>query len=362
MSGSTRSGGLYYSVYGLCEGLKQVAHLQLWFGKEFGRTVEESKWKIFETKKFIKLPPYKFGYMPGLFIELLFSGTDVLHIHGVWSYNALVSSIVKMINPNKMKLVVSPRGMLDEWSVNDNSLHKRIALKTYVRWLINKADLFHALNNSEKEALLKLGISQSRIVVSANAIGELPEIPDHKNINLFTLTFLGRIHKKKGIENLLYAVKEISFQMQLLIAGWGDSEYIESLKLLCKDLEIEPRVTFLGPIYGSKKNELLNKSSAFILPSYSEGLPMAVLEALSFGLPVIITDNCNLTELKNEIFYFPISTNAGSIKNSILKVMSLKEMEYDKISHRARHIIASKYAWKSEVMKIHERYKQIIHN
>lgn len=362
MSGSTRSGGLYNSVYGLCQGLKEHIKLQVWFGKEIGRKVEEQKWEIFITKKFLKFPPNKFGYMPGLFLKLLFSKTDILHIHGVWSYNAMASSMVKIIKSNSIKLVVSPRGMLDEWSLNKNSLHKSIALKSYVKCLIHKADLFHALNESEKGTLLKLGVNQNRIMVSANAITELPKNVNNKDTRIFTLTFLGRIHEKKGIENLLYAMKEIKVDLQLLIGGWGDSEYIKSLKILCNKLEIEHKVNFLGPVFDSKKNELFHKSNAFVLPSYSEGLPMAVLEALSYGLPVILTDNCNLTELKDEIFYFPILTNSESIKNTILRVMKLKDSDYNLIANRARYIISSNYSWNSEANKIYNGYKEIISN
>jgi len=53
---------------------------------------------------------------------------------------------------------------------------------------------------------------------------------------------------------------------------------------------------FFGPAFGEEKEELLRSASAFILPSFSEGLPMSVLEAWAYGLPVVITPECNLPE------------------------------------------------------------------
>lgn len=100
-------------------------------------------------------------------------------------------------------------------------------------------------------------------------------------------TFMGELSLRKGVIDLLYAIaKTKSDNIHLFVAGSGD---LASLKDLTKKLEITDRVEFLGWVNKEKKLELLAKTDVVVLPSYAEGLPMSILEAMSLGLPVITT-------------------------------------------------------------------------
>lgn len=106
----------------------------------------------------------------------------------------------------------------------------------------------------------------------------------HEDCNF---TFMGELSERKGIHDLLNAFSQVkSENSRLLIAGNGD---IDSLKVLCDEIKILNKVEFLGWINNEQKLELLAKTDVVILPSYAEGLPMSVLEAMSVGLPVITT-------------------------------------------------------------------------
>jgi glycosyltransferase involved in cell wall biosynthesis len=106
----------------------------------------------------------------------------------------------------------------------------------------------------------------------------------HENCNF---TFMGELSERKGIHDLLNAFSQVqSSNARLLVAGNGD---VEALKSLCRELNISSNVEFLGWINNQKKLELLAKTDVVVLPSYAEGLPMSVLEAMSVGLPVITT-------------------------------------------------------------------------
>ncbi len=102
---------------------------------------------------------------------------------------------------------------------------------------------------------------------------------------------------------------------RLVIAGWDDRGHEASLKQLCRELGLPfsditagaigesfpderngASVVFAGPAFGASKRRLYEIADAFILPSHSEGLPMAVLEAWAAGLPVLMTEACNLPE------------------------------------------------------------------
>ena len=90
----------------------------------------------------------------------------------------------------------------------------------------------------------------------------------------------------------------------LVIAGWEQNHYERTLRELAGELGLcgsstpdqgagNGSVYFIGPQFGKKKAGWLRRCDAFVLPSLSEGLPMAVLEAWSFGKPVLLTDGCN---------------------------------------------------------------------
>ncbi|NJL07686.1 MAG: glycosyltransferase [Methylacidiphilales bacterium] len=83
---------------------------------------------------------------------------------------------------------------------------------------------------------------------------------------------------------------------RLVLAGWDDGGYAAGLKTLATDLGLADDVLFPGPLFGNDKAAMLAHAQAFILASYSEGLPMAVLEAWANWLPVFMTAACNLPE------------------------------------------------------------------
>lgn len=116
----------------------------------------------------------------------------------------------------------------------------------------------------------------------------VPELDISKmNHNTCNFTFMGELSQRKGIHDLLKAFSQSDHEnAQLFVAGNGD---IDDLKSRCRELKIENNVSFLGWINNTEKKELLAKTDVVILPSYAEGLPMSILEAMSVGLPVITT-------------------------------------------------------------------------
>lgn len=109
----------------------------------------------------------------------------------------------------------------------------------------------------------------------------------------FQVLFLGVLIPRKGVRDLLEAVRILREAgklggMRFVIAGSGPEE--ETLYAMTARYELEDVVTFAGWVDGGRKEALLRESQALVLPSYAEGLPVAVLEAISYGLPVIAAD------------------------------------------------------------------------
>lgn len=215
----------------------------------------------------------------------------LFHSHGLWS----VASIAVPAAAQKMGTpwVISPHGMLDSWALQNSRWKKKLASLLFERNHLSGASCFHALCQEEADAIRAYGMKQP-IAVIPNGVNLPEEVPLRGDREVRTLFFLGRLHPKKGLAELLRAWTEVKpAQWKLVIAGWDEGGHEAELRELAKDL---PEVRFAGPAFGAEKEELFRAADAFILPSFSEGLPIAVLEAWSWGLPVMMTDDCHLPE------------------------------------------------------------------
>lgn len=104
-----------------------------------------------------------------------------------------------------------------------------------------------------------------------------------------SIVFLGRLSNAKGVDDLLHAFKLVKIacpEAVLFIAGDGD---VENYKIIASDLDLSNSVIFLGWISGSEKIRVLESADVYCLPSYNEGFPMGVIEAMSIGIPVVST-------------------------------------------------------------------------
>lgn len=170
------------------------------------------------------------------------------------------------------------------------SQHTNAVVKT-----LNKCDCIIALSDSWKE-WFEQTIHHKNVVVIKNVIAP-PHI--HKVAHdRFTLLFLGRLGYRKGIYDLLDVLiahkNEFQGKLELFFGGDGD---VEQVKEIIYKNGLEEIAQYQGWVDGDKKESLLNMADAYILPSYNEGLPISVLEAMSYGLPIISTKVGGIPEI-----------------------------------------------------------------
>lgn len=225
---------------------------------------------------------------------------DLVHLHGIWGPAARAVAKVDSI-----PIVISPHGMLDPWARNRSRLKKLISRGIWEGRIFSRAAAFHALNAAEAAAIRESGYL-GRIEIIPNGI-DLPDlsslqenVPQEVAGDRKTLLFLGRLHPKKGLAELVTAWGRVSSELRakwhLKIVGWDEMGMREDLLKHAQSTGISGDILFSGPVYGEAKDAVLRQADAFILPSYSEGLPMAVLEAWSYAIPVFMTKGCNMPE------------------------------------------------------------------
>lgn len=162
--------------------------------------------------------------------------------------------------------------------------------KEWIRSVLEKADILIALSESWKEYFMSIGVPENKIVILHN-ITAYPIIKDVvKEEKKVRLLFMGEIGQRKGVFDLLRAIgthkDALANKIELRIGG---NKMEDKLNATIQEYGIEEFVKFEGFVSGEKKLELLNWASVFILPSFNEGLPISILEAMSYKMPIIST-------------------------------------------------------------------------
>lgn len=221
---------------------------------------------------------------------------------------------------------------------------------------------FIVLSKTWKEYYVKnLGLNEKQVFILPNPT-ELPsQIPLRRNVNKVKFGFFGRVGDRKGTFDLIKAFanlpKSLKENSELIIAGDGD---IKQGKNLVESLNLAEQVTFLGWIDAQTRDELLATIDVFVLPSYNEGLPMALLEAMGWGLPAIVTPVGGIPELiianKNGLLVTP-----GDIQqlSEAMKLLIEKESFRLEIGNEARKAVAC-FDVKIYCDRLNEIYAQIL--
>ena len=349
---SREAGGLFQSVRGLAKAVASANEEVRVFGiRDEQSAVDLQEWQPLSVQTF--RPRLRaWGYSKQLVPAMLEADLDILSVHGLWKYCSVASQ--RWHRQTGRPYVVHPHGMLESWAVRNAMWKKRIAALLYENQHLRQAACLRALTEAEAQSIRSYGL-RNPICVIPNGV-DLPDVREShaktQPTNRKTLLYLGRLHPKKNISNLIRAWNE-TFRSQrtsgdrwvLAIAGWDQGGYEAQLRQLTTDLGLLTSVIFLGPQFGADKSECYRACDAFILPSLSEGLPMAVLEAWSYAKPVLMTPECNLSEgfdanAARRIGKAPEEIAAG------LKV--LREMSDDdrrQMGNRGRALLTTRFSW-----------------
>lgn len=314
-----------------------------------------------------KVVPYlhsrTFGPAPGLQAAIDASGANIVHLHGLWIRS--VSVAARRWKTSQAKhLVLSPHGMLDPWALANSHWKKRLALTAFEWKTLKAADCLHALNAAELNAIRAMGLT-CPVAVIPNGV-DLPNLsappPLPNGDGRRVMLFLGRLHAKKGITETLkawaHAIAErpaLAREWRIVIAGWDDGGHQAELASLCEALELQKHVAFPGPVYGAGKARMLAHCDAFVLASYSEGLPMSVLEAWSYCKPVFMTRACNLPEGFFASAAVEINTDPHQIAQTFLDRLHSKELEG--LAMNGRQLVETQFSWTTVGEKLDALYR-----
>ncbi|MGE3689825.1 MAG: glycosyltransferase [Novosphingobium sp.] len=301
------------------------------------------------------LGPGQIGYAPGMLASLLEAGLDCLHLHGIWMYPSRAAML--WTRKTGRPLVISPHGMLDPWITSRGRWKKALARAGYERASWQAAATFHALTRQEA-ADIERESGRGNSLVIANA-GPEPR-PARQAMPPPLVAYVGRIHPKKNLEALIAAWRQARLPegAELAIAGWGEDEHVCSLRRQAE--AAGPSVRFLGPVYGETKQDLLDAARFVILPSLSEGLPMAMLEAWAAGAPAIMTGQCNLPEGFAAGAAIECGYDAPAIAQALEQALRIAGQDWLALSQAARGLAANRFSTEVIARRWEQAYLQVI--
>ncbi|KQC02437.1 XrtY-associated glycosyltransferase XYAG1 [Pedobacter sp. Hv1] len=220
----------------------------------------------------------------------------VVHIHAWWNLVSIFScAIAKWCN---VPVVLSPRGMLTNYTAgNRNS-----GFKSMIHQLMGKSLLkyCHIHVTSEKEQQDVLDFIQPKSITIIPNLVNFPFVQQNNQkvapakSAVFKLIFLSRIEEKKGLELLFDALALVEFDWELTIAGSGEEVYVKSLRLKTESLNIAKRIKWIGQVNNEDKFQLIAKHDLLALTSHNENFANVIIESLSVGTPVLLSDQVGL--------------------------------------------------------------------
>jgi len=174
-----------------------------------------------------------------------------------------------------------------------------------------------------------------------------------------TVLYLGRIHRIKGIDIFVKAFASVIEKLddvKLVVVG-PDDGYLGELEALTKVLKIEDKVLILGPLYGKNKLEAYVDADVYALPSRYETFPMSVLEAVACGTPVILTENCGITEYFRDKVGLVVNPDSNHLREALLEIL-LDQDKQDSFRESCNTVI-EEFSISKTVSKLEEVYEEI---
>lgn len=293
---------------------------------------------------------------------------NLIHTHDLWMPKLHLCHVAARLSG--VPYVISPRGTLEAWSLQQKWLKKQIALHTYEGYDLRHALAVHA--TVEEEAVrCRMFCGTTPIIVCPNGVNVPESLPlriPHTKKDVHRVLFLSRMHPKKGVCNLLRAWEKVRPK------GWC-CEFVYSLNddlerryekesiVLAHELGIAESVVFSGAVNDAKKWTKYSNADLFILPTFSENFGIVVAEALWAGVPVVTTKGAPWQELETRRCGWWIDVGVDPLADALRKATGLSDAERREMGMRGRKLVEEKYQWPAigrQMLTAYERLMKIL--
>jgi glycosyltransferase involved in cell wall biosynthesis len=310
----------------------------------------------------------RLAWSPGLkrLLDDSVSQFDVVHNHGLWMLPT--SYAARAALRNDVPVVYTVHGFLEPWALAHSSWKKRLAGWGFQNRDLRRAACIHVNSRAELAGVRTYGL-KNPVAIIPNGIDppgishspprevlerRFPEVRGKR-----VCLFLSRLHEKKGLGHLVEAWSRVRREFDdwhLLIAG-PDDGYETQLRARIAALGLDQSIGLTGALYGTDKQAACEVAELFVLPSFSEGFSMAVLEALSAGLPVLMTPGCNFPEAIETGAGIEVEPTAESTADGLHRLLSRTRDELAAMGARGRALVEAAYTWDQAAQRLLSVYR-----
>ena len=348
-------------------------NLYLWTADdadEAGAIREKSGLTTETLQTFPALGPSRYAFSPAMVKRI--RDTDqsfsVVHHHGVWACTSYAAFVWSKSGQPGRPFILAPQGELQSWCLRRSRWKKAVTRRLYVNRLLRETACFQALGEHEVNDIRRLGLTNP-VAVIPNGIGEewceqecdgpaFREkylIPKDKRIVLF----LSRVSPKKGLPMLFEAIRRHRGRLSdwlCVVAGPDEFGHARELEELLDSWDLRSLVRMIGPVYGADKRNAFAAADLFVLPSHSEGFPLAALESLGAGVPPIVTKGSPMPFLESEACGWWPDVSADAIARALLDSTARSPAELAAIGKAGERLVADKFTWTKVARQCVELY------
>ena len=311
------------------------------------------------------------AYSPGLsrFLNENADRFDLIHIHEVWHYP--VYAAFRSARKYRLPFVVTIHSELSDWSLRQKALKKRLYRLCFLDRMLDSAAALHAITDAEKEQVQKLGF-ETPVVVTPNGVEQtrFEALPSPQRlIRRFpklkgkrVILFLGRLHPKKGLDILARSFSTVARHFEdavLLIVGPDKFGTRENMETILRSKGLLDRTLFTGLLTGEDKLAAMSCADLFVLPSHSDVLGIAVLEAMAARLPVIITKGCEFPEVSEHGAGLVVETGEKPIAEAITMLLSDADL-CKRMGQQGHKLVTERYTWQVAAATMANIYKTLV--
>lgn len=291
---------------------------------------------------------------------------DLVHFHLIWFYDKNI--IAATLKKAGIPFIITTHGT---YSTRRAYTGKRLLAK----WLfeldyLNQANELHIITREEGTGLQKYGYS-GRCFVAYNGV-DLDEIPKTVNANYFAdkpyrnkikLIWVGVLREDKNLCSLIHAVamlpKALQERFVCVLVGPDYRGNAKKYKLLAEELDCNHNFDFIGPLYNQAKYDAIASSDVNVMPSFSEGFSMALLDAMACSKPSLLTSGCSMNYFMHYDFFIKCEPYPQDISRGLVELLN-RESEWEVMGKNARKMIVELFNWPKITEVMLGNYQRII--
>ena len=314
------------------------------------------------------LPPGVHLHGPDTDLGRSIRAAEVVHFHGLWQgHTRRGARAARLAN---VPYLVAAHGMAEPWAMRHKALKKKVYTALIEGRNLRRASCLHALSRPE--------VGHLRTIAPRTPIGLVPngvelapfdDLPRRAALEAefpeltgkFVVLFFGRLHVKKGLDLLAGAFGALARdhpEVHVLLAGNDDGALTPFLDRSRAE-GVEDRLTVVGHVSGDRARRVWAAADAFVLPSYSEGFSMAILEALACRLPVLATTACHFPELSAEEGGIVVEPTLEGVTAGLRELVERSDSDRAQLARNGRALVERRYTWDRQADRLASIYQWV---